>query len=151
MSRSVSSDPDPLNGQFGPYRALDTSDRRVAAGVYLVSAVLAGVLVVVSGVDLMWLTVVLPLLLLAGYQTVAGKSMKVGDMEAIAIGSEKAPFEVGHGSATLGFAGLMARPVWQVLVFEAGAAPHHQALITVDAHTGSVGDTYAEAVDLPEV
>jgi hypothetical protein len=70
-------------------------------------------------------------------------------MAAIAIASDAAPFPVGHGSATLGFTGLTAKPVWQVLVFESGAAPRHQALVTVDALTGEVTGTYSEAVPTP--
>lgn len=133
--------------ELGPYRVLDTSNRRVAAVVYLVAALASAGLVVQSDLALMWLTAVLPLLGIAVYQFVAGRHIQVGDMEAINIASDTAPFVVGHGSATLGFTGPTAKPVWQVLVFESGLVPEHQALVTVDALTGEVTATYAEAVE----
>jgi hypothetical protein len=39
--------------------------------------------------------------------------------------------------------------VWEVLVFESGSMPDHQALLTVDALTGDVTGTYVEAVQSP--
>jgi hypothetical protein len=134
---------------LAPYRVLDTSNRRDAGIVYFVAAGLASVIVLAAGVSLMWLTAVLPLTLLGLYQVVAGGEMKVTDVEAITLGSDAAPFNVGHASATLGFTGLVARPIWQVLAFESGPAPGHQALVTVDAMTGEVTGTYAEAVEPP--
>lgn len=102
------------------FRLVDTSNRRSAAGVYLGAAVIAGTIVFVSGLTLMWITGVIPLLVIAVYQYVAGRPMNVADVQAIEVASEEVPFEVGHGSATLGFRGFAARPVWQVLVFELG-------------------------------
>jgi len=140
-------DPDSAGNDLVPYRVLDTSNRRVAAVVYLVGAVVAAGLVLQSELSLLWLTGVLPLLGIATYQFMAGRHMQIVDLEAIRIASDEAPFEVGHGSATLGFTGLSARPVWQVLVFESGPVPEHQALVTVNALTGEVTGTYAEAVE----
>jgi len=135
--------------EMAPYRVVDTSNRRVAGIVYLVAAGFAAILVGRTGISLMWLTIVAPLVLLAAYQFAAGRRMKVTDAQAIGIASDAAPFDVGHASATLGFTGFAAKPVWQVLVFESGAAPKHQALVTVDALTGGVTGTYAEAVEGP--
>jgi hypothetical protein len=132
-----------------PYRALDTTNRRVAAVVYLVAAAVAVGVVLATGIGLMWLTAVLPLVGIATFQLIGGRHLRTSDMEAIDIASEAAPFDVGHGSATLGFTGLTAKPVWQVLVFESGATPLHQALITVDALTGTVTGTYSEPVRAP--
>lgn len=130
-----------------PHRVLDTVNRRAAGAVYLIGAFIAAGLIVVSGINLMWLTTVLPLLGIACYQFVAGRRIRTSDMEAIQIASDAAPFEVGHASATLGFTGLTAKPVWQVLAFEAGSVPRHQALVTVDALTGQVTGSFTEAVE----
>ncbi len=132
-----------------PNRVIDTADRRVAALVYLVAAVVAAGIVLVTNVSAMWLTAVLPLLAIAVYHVVAGRPLAVRDMRAIEIASEEAPFPVGHASATLGFVGLTARPVWQVLVFESGTTPQHQALVMVDALSGNVTETFSEPVQAP--
>jgi hypothetical protein len=70
-------------------------------------------------------------------------------MEAISIASEGASFAVGHASGTLGFRGLLAKPVWQVLVFAAGDAPAKQALVTVDGLSGAILGSYEEDVPTP--
>ncbi|HSJ72633.1 MAG TPA: hypothetical protein VLA29_13420 [Acidimicrobiia bacterium] len=131
------------------YRSIDTRARRRSGYTYLASAVVAGVITVVSGVGAMWLTAVIPLIALGAYQVAGAWRMRIGDMDAIRIASEAASFPVGHGSATLGYRGLLAKPVWQVLVFSASPSPDHQALVTVDAMTGAVTGSYEEAVDLP--
>ena len=136
----------PDSQDLAPYRVLDTTNRRAAGVVYLVGAAVAAGVVLATGISLMWLTAVLPLVAIAVYQFVAGRHLETSDMEAIDIAFDAAPFDVGHGSATLGFTGPTAKPVWQVLVFEAGPTPGHQALVTVDALTGEVTGTYAEAV-----
>jgi hypothetical protein len=136
-------------GDLVPFRSLDTKNRRTAAAVYLLAAAVAAAVVLVGGISLMWLSAVLPLVAIATYQFIAGRPLQTSDMEAIALASNAAPFDVGHGSATLGFAGIAAKPVWQVLLFEAGAEPRHQALVTVDALTGEVVGTYAEPVPIP--
>lgn len=129
-----------------PHRLLDTANRRAAGTVYLVAGLVAVPLILVTGVDLMWVTAVVPLVAIAVYHFVAGRHLEVRDMEAIEIASTEAPFEVGHASATLGFVGLTAKPVWQVLAFEAGDTPRNQTLVTVDALTGAVTGTFTEAV-----
>ncbi len=134
---------------FGPFRKLDTSDRRVAAVVYLVAAAGAAVVTLKAGIDLMWLTVVLPLVVIGMYQVASGRRMSVSDMESVRIASDAAPFDVGHASATLGFHGMLARPVWQVLAFESGDYPRHQALVTVDAYSGEVTGTFSQSVESP--
>jgi hypothetical protein len=112
-------------------------------------AALATALVAMTDVRAMWLTAVVPLVGLALIQVAGGWRMKVKDIEAIGIASDHASFDVGHGSATLGFRGVLAKPVWQVLVFADGPAPDTQALVTVDALTGEVRDSYEESVPAP--
>ena len=144
--RSIDQD---LSTGLHPNRTLDTADRRIAAVVYLVAAAVAAGIVLATDISLMWLTAVLPLVGIALYHIVTGRRLNVRDNEAIAIASAEAPFAVGHASATLGFVGLGARPVWEVLVFEAGDSPKHQGLVTVDARSGDVIDTFSEPVETP--
>ncbi|MEN8040835.1 MAG: hypothetical protein ABFR95_04970 [Actinomycetota bacterium] len=145
MTKSASDNPDD-HGDLAPFRTLDTSDRRVAGAVYLFAAAVGSMLVLATGIGLMWLTCVLPLIALAAYQFAAGRSMKITDMEAIEAASAAASFDVGHASATLGFSGVLAKPQWQVLAFESGPVPTHQALLTVDALTGAVLGSFEEEV-----
>lgn len=130
-----------------PHRAIDTTNRRSVAVVYLGAALVAVGMILVTDVGAMWLTAVLPFLGIAVYHVVASRHIRVADMEAIQVASDAAPFEVGHGSATLGFTGLTAKPVWQVLVFESGPVPGHQSLVTVDALSGEVTGIFVEAVE----
>ena len=132
-----------------PFRVLDTRRRRKAAIVYLAMAGVAALLILGSGVSAMWLTAVAVLLALAAIQVVGAWSMPVTDLRAIEIAADAASFDVGHGSATLGYRGILAKPVWQVLVFADTPSPDHQALITVDAMNGEITGSYEEAVPLP--
>jgi len=147
MDDSKPSRPEGVAEALTPDRLLNTSNRRAAALIYFIVAVFAGAIALVTGVHLMWLSAVLPIAGLGVYHLAAGRRMEVSDMEAIALASNAAPFDAGHASATLGFVGISARPVWQVLVFEAGATPGHQALITVDALSSEVTASYSEAVE----
>jgi len=139
----------PIGEPVGPFRVLDTATRRRAAVVYFVVAGFAALLILASGVSAMWLTTVFVIAALGVFQFAGGWRIKVTDMEAIAIASDAASFEVGHGSGTLGFRGLLAKPVWQVLVFGSGPAPTKQALVTVDGLSGSVLGSYEEDVPAP--
>lgn len=149
MNADAAADSGQTGEPVGPYRVLDTAIRRRAALVYVGVAIAAAGLVLISGVSAMWLTAVLPLIGLAAIQFAGGWKMQVKDTEAIRIASDEASFNVGHGSATLGFTGPLAKPVWQVLVFADGPAPDRQALITVDALTGDVRGAYEESVPVP--
>ena len=149
MSADAGASSDQIGEPVGPYRVLDTATRRRAAAVYVSMAVAGAGLVLISGVSAMWLTAVAPLIGLAVVQFAGGWRMQVKDVEAIGIASGEASFDVGHGSATLGFRGPLAKPVWQVLVFADGPAPDRQALITVDALTGDVRGAYEESVPVP--
>jgi len=137
------------DGTIRPYRVLDTAKRRRAGGVYIVMAGIAAAIAMATSIELLWLTTVVPLVALAGYQFLGGWKMQVTDMEAIAKASDQTSFVVGHGSATLGYRGLRARPVWEVLVFGAGQAPRFQALVTIDAVSGEVTGIYEEPVVQP--
>ena len=140
---------EPIGADIAPYRILDTSRRRRAGFVYLVIAAVCALIVLAIDVPAMWFTGVGVLLLLAAYQFAGAWAMSVTDMEAIDIASGAASFTVGHGSATLGYRGVLAKPIWQVLVFSDTPSPDRQALVTVDALSGDVTGQYEEAVALP--
>lgn len=112
-------------------------------------AALAGWLAVVSGVGLMWLMAVVPLVAIAIYQFAGGWQIKVSDMEAISLAANAASFSFGHGSATLGYRGPLAKPVWQVLIFADGPSPDHQALVTIDGLSGEVTGIFEQDVEIP--
>lgn len=139
----------PTDGTVGPYRRIDTRTRRRAGVVYLVMAGVAAWVVIAIGLPAMWATAVVPIVVLAVYQFVAAWPISVSDMQAIDIASAAASFDVGHGSATLGYRGPLAKPVWQVLVFSNTASPDREALITVDALDGRVTGRFEQAVDQP--
>lgn len=149
MAEEALNGPHPASEPVVPFRVLDTATRKRAGVVYLVVAALAVMLIVVTRLGTMWLTVVLPLVLVAVLQFAGGWKLRVTDMQALAIASEHASFAVGHASGTLGFRGLLAKPVWQILVFAAGPAPDHQAIVTVDGLTGDVLASHEEAVPVP--
>ena len=132
-----------------PFRVIDTATRRRAAIVYFLMAAVAAALVVVSEVSAMWLTAVLPIVGLGILHIVAGWRMPITDMRAIEIAAEEASFDVGHGSATLGYRGWLAKPIWQVLVFSDAPSPDRQALVTFDAMSGDVTGRYEETVEIP--
>ncbi len=132
----------------GPFRVLDTATRRRAGVVYIVMAVVVAAIVLITGVSLMWLTGVVPLVVLALIHLVGGWKIKVTDMQAIAIAQDATSFDVGHASGSLGFRGWLAKPVWQILVFAAGpGSPTHQGVVTVDGLSGEVLGVYEEEVD----
>jgi len=137
------------DGTIRPYRILDTAKRRRAGVVYIVMAVLCGAVVIATQIQLMWLTAVGFLVLLAVYQFLGGWKMQVTDMEAIEKASDRVSLTTGHGSATLGYRGLRARPVWEVLVYGDGPSPRFQALVTIDAVSGEVTGIYEEPVVQP--
>lgn len=140
---------EPVGADLAPYRVLDTSRRRRAGVVYVGLAAVCAAIVLVIDVSAMWFTGVGALLILAVYQFAGAWTMRVTDMEAIDIASNVASFTVGHGSATLGYRGVLAKPMWQVLVFSDTPSPDRQALVTVDALSGDVTGQYEEAVELP--
>ena len=137
------------DGAIRPYRILDTAKRRRAGIMYIIMAAVAGVVAASTQIQLMWLTAVVPLVVLAGYQFLGGWKMQVTDMEAIEKASDRVSFATGHGSATLGYRGLRARPVWEVLVYGDGSSPDFQALVTIDAVSGEVTGIYEEPVAQP--
>ena len=136
----------------GEYHVPDTNRRRQAAVVYFVgAAVLAGLILAGALPSAMWWTAVGVLVAVGGYHLVAGWNLRVREGEALDIANRHVEFPVGHASASLGFTGWRARPVWNVLVFSADDPPTQRALARIDAVNATVVDTYAEPVPAPEV
>ena len=134
------------------YHVPDTNRRRRAAVAYFVGAAAVGVLVAVGAVPSeMWWTAVGVLLAVGAYHLMASWNLEVREGEALAIANRTVDFPVGHASASLGFTGWRARPVWNVLAFSSDEPPSQRALVMVDGISGDVPDSYVEPVPAPPV
>lgn len=132
------------------YSFPDTRRRRRSGVVYLVGAAgIAGLIVGGLLPSAMWWTAVAVLVVVGGYHIVSGRGLAVREAEALEAAGREVLFAIGHASASLGFSGWRARPVWNVLVFSADEPPSQRALVRVDGIDGSVVDSYVE--DVPDV
>ena len=134
---------------LGPYEVPDPARRRRAGLVYFVGAA-----VIAAGVALglpagMWVMFAI-LVAIGVYHVAAGHHLAVREAAALTAANRASEYPVGHASAVLGFDGLLARPVWNVLVFSADEPPSRRGLVRVDGRTGDVIETYSEAVPTPE-
>jgi hypothetical protein len=128
----------------------DTARRKKAGAVYLVAAAMTGVAMVPMQLPAaMWVTTVAALVLIGAYHFVAGWRLRIREGSALEAANRAVGFAVGHGSASLGFRGWRARPVWNVLVFSADEPPTQRALVRIDAIGGVVVDTYVEPIAEP--
>jgi len=141
--------PDDLDANLlGPYQVPDPARRKRAGLVYM-----AGSVIVVGGVAAalpsgMWVMAVI-LAVIGAYHFLAGRHLAVTDWEALNAANRATEYAVGHASAVLGFEGILAKPVWNVLVFSADEPPTRRSLIRVDGSTGNVVEMYTE--DVPAV
>jgi hypothetical protein len=142
--------PDDLDANLvGPYEVPDPARRRRAGLVYFAAAV---IVVACIGLGLpigMWIIAAL-LTAVGFYHLAAGSHLEVSDRSALTAANRATDFPVGHASAVLGFEGLLARPVWNVLVFSADEPPSQRGLVRIDGRSGDVLETYAEAVQPAE-
>jgi hypothetical protein len=83
------------------------------------------------------------------YHVVAAKPLKIREAQALTTANKETDFAVGHASAVLGFDGLLARPVWNVLVFSSDEPPTERGLVRVDGQSGEVLEIYTEDVPPP--
>ena len=141
--------PDDLDANvLGPYEVPDPVRRRRAGLVYFVGAavVLGGIALGLPG----GMAVMAAILAAIGlYHLVAGHRLQVREGAALTAANKAIDYPVGHASAVLGFEGLLARPVWNVLVFSDDEPPSRRGLVRVDARSGDVIETYTEDVPLP--
>jgi hypothetical protein len=146
-------EPSPAAGDLKPnavgeYHIPDTNRRRRVGLVYLVGAVVVAALIVIGPLpNAMWWTAVVVLGVVGVYHLASGWNLAVREEAALETANREIGFPVGHASATLGFVGWRARPVWNVLVFSAEDPPVQQGLVRVDGVDGYVVDSYAEPVD----
>jgi hypothetical protein len=131
------------------YTVPDTNRRRRAGVVYLVGAIGVGILIAFGLLPQpMWWTAVAVLVAVGAFHFIAGWTLAVDDGEALEAANREVPFAVGHASASLGFAGWRARPVWNVLVFSADEPPSQRGLVLVDGVDARVRDSFVD--EIPE-
>jgi hypothetical protein len=124
--------------QREPY-AIPSTRRRLRAGViYAVAAAFAGAVGSFAAAFI--------LAAAAAWHWAAAWRIGVLDPEALETANREVGFPVGHASAVVGFDGLRARPVWNVLVFSADEPPSQRALVRVDAVDGHVVGKWVEDV-----
>jgi hypothetical protein len=130
---------------FGPYTVPDPARRRRAAIVYFAATALT-VAGVAAGLPGKMAIIAAGFGVIGLYHVVAGHHLRITDSEALTSATRAIDFAVGHASAVLGFDGLLARPVWNVLVFSAEEPPARRGLVRIDGRTGAVVETYREDV-----
>lgn len=142
--------PDDLDAEaVDRYEVPDVARRRRAGAVYLgAAAVVAGVVIATGLPAVMWATAVLPIGAIGSYHLIAGSRLAVREGAALEAANRESGFPVGHASASLGFEGWRAGPVWNVLVLSADDPPSRRALVRVDGRTGEIRGRYVE--DIPE-
>lgn len=139
--------PHDLNANVvGPYMFPSPRRRRTAGIVYATAgglALLAGLTFLPRGM----LVVAAAFLLLAGYQMWTASAVRVDEQQAFSIAGRSVGFAVGHASGALRFEGLRSRPVWNILLYDAGDPPRKRGLVQIDAVAGTViRDVYIEDV-----
>jgi hypothetical protein len=141
--------PDDLDANvLGPYEVPDPARRRRAGAVYFLGAVIT-VGGIAAGLPTgMWVMAAI-LVVIGAYHVAAGHHLEVTDAEALTTANRATDFPVGHASAVLGFDGIMAKPVWNVLVFSADEPPGQRGLVRIDGKTGAVIETYVEEIESP--
>lgn len=135
-------------GLVGPYRFPDPRRRRIAGWMYAAG----GAALAWPGftVDSGYLVVAVLLALLATWHLAAAWPLVFDQGRALSAAAGSLPFAAGHASAAITFAGLRARPRWQVIAYSPEEPPSRRALVEIDAVDGAVnGVPYVE--DVPEV
>jgi hypothetical protein len=140
-------------GYVGPYTFPDNSRRRVQGALYLAVAAVCVLIRVVAGDDAVLVNDGLyvaagGLALFALYCFVAGRHTAVDETDALVVATRTAGFPVGHASASLGWRGLLSRPMWRILLYSAEEPPAKRGLVLVDAVDGTVLEHFIE--DNPE-
>ncbi len=136
--------PEDLDATKGDdYRFPSPQRRSHAAVIYAVAGIVSLLAILLGMPSGMWL-VGLGFLALAGFHVLAAWRAALDERDAFSTAARAVTFAVGHGSAALRFEGLLAKPVWEVLVYDAGRAPSRRALVRVDAVTGEVVDALEE-------
>jgi hypothetical protein len=132
-------------GNLTEYAVPDPARRHRAAVVYWIAAAVTsgGIL---AGLPIAMWSAVTGFVAIAVYHHLAGWHLAIREETALEAANRAAAFPIGHASATVGFDGWRARPVWNVLVFSADEPPSSRGLVRVDATTGDVIETYVEEI-----
>ncbi|MGD2052122.1 MAG: PepSY domain-containing protein [Acidimicrobiia bacterium] len=132
-------------GNLADYTVPDPARRHRAAAVYWIAAAVTAGGILAGLPRPMWIAAA-GFVAIAGYHHLAGWHLAVREEAALEAANRAAAFPIGHASATVGFDGWRARPVWNVLVFSADEPPTSRGLVRVDATTGDVIGTYVEEI-----
>jgi len=135
--------------QREPYTIPTTRRRTSAAFVYAGGAAMAALGIAAGMPAGLWIIVAV-FGVMAAWHAVSAWSIEILDPQALEIANRATEFTVGHASAAVGFDGLRAKPVWNVLVFSADDPPSQRGLVRVDAVSGDVVEVYTEAVPANE-
>jgi hypothetical protein len=136
-----------VTAYVGPYTFPDIRHRRIAGTVYAViaaAALAAGLSA--SNRGLLFGAILLGLI--AAYHFVTAWPLRIDQTEALAVASRTVGFAVGHASAQLAWRGLLSRPTWRILLYNAEEPPTVRGLVQLDAVDGAVLGEYTE--DNPE-
>jgi hypothetical protein len=135
--------PDDLDSSLvGPYTFPTLVRRRRGAIVLAAGAAAAGAGAMVLARGLVITAAALALL--AAWHLASAWPLRIDDGDALDTANRETEFAVGHASGAVGFDGVRARPVWNVLVFSADEPPSRRGLVRIDAVDGSVVETYVE-------
>lgn len=147
--------PEDLNAAeyVGPYVFPNNNRRRVPGYLYLAlgAACIAAWAAVGSDGVLVnggFLGAGVLLVLLGGYQLVAGWNLDVDERDALVAATRQVGFAVGHASAQLGWRGIRSRPTWRILLYSAEEPPLTRGLVLVDGVDGEIVAHFTE--DNPE-
>jgi hypothetical protein len=142
--------PEDLNANvFGPYEVPDPVRRRRAGLVYFVGAAITAAGILAGLPTGMWIMAAV-FLVVGIYHVLAGRHLEVREVQALTTANKATDFAVGHASAVLGFDGLLARPVWNVLVFSSEEPPTRRGLVRVDGQSGTVVEIFTEVIPPPD-
>ena len=128
----------------GPYRFPDPRRRRIAAWLYLVTAVPVAILAVgTPGYRIMFAILAITAL----WHFAASWPLGMDQEAALDRSSKVIPFAIGHASAAVTFHGWRSRPRWHVVAYSADDPPTQRALVEFDAVDGQqIGEPYVEPV-----
>lgn len=135
----------------GPYAVPDNARRRRPALVLAVSGL---------GCFALWLTTrpdavlanrgtlgaAVFFLFAAAWFAASARPVRVWEDEALAAARRAAGFEVRHGRAQLAWRGVLGRPIWRVLLYEAAESSARRSVFVIDAGDGSVVEHLTEEI-----
>jgi hypothetical protein len=132
---------------FGEYRFPSPERRRTGGWLYLAGAVLLA-LGAVAGLGVGLAVVAGAMGVLAAWHFLAAWPLRVDEQVALRTAVAEVGFPVGHASAAVRFSGWRARPVWFVVIYDAGEPPRQRALVRVDGVDGTLGGAaWVESID----